>query len=122
MRRRDSETAQWELGRAIRKGSVCVNGEHVKDPGMKVSSEDEILPTAKLSVRRTMFIICSTNLAGVSSATEDGREMTVLDLLRNPSNTGTGAAGGPERDSLQNPPRRGSFPVGRLDKMQRGFF
>ena len=110
-----------ELGRAIRKGSVCVNGEHVKDPGMKVSSEDEILFDGKAVRQKDHVYYMLHKPAGVVSATEDGREMTVLDLLRNPSVTGTGAAGGPERDSLSEPVlRRGLFPVGRLDKDTEG--
>ena len=92
-----------ELGRAIRKGSVCVNGEHVKDPGMKVSSEDEILFDGKAVRQKDHVYYMLHKPAGVVSATEDGREMTVLDLLRNPSVTGTGAAGGPERDPLSEP-------------------
>lgn len=110
-----------ELGRAIRKGSVCVNGEHVKDPGMKVSSEDEILFDGKAVRQKDHVYYMLHKPAGVVSATEDGREMTVLDLLRNPSVTGSGAAGGPERDSLSEPVlRRGLFPVGRLDKDTEG--
>lgn len=110
-----------ELGRAIRKGSVCVNGEHVKDPGMKVSTEDEILFDGKAVRQKDHVYYMLHKPAGVVSATEDGREMTVLDLLRNPSVTGTGAAGGPERDSLSEPVlRRGLFPVGRLDKDTEG--
>jgi hypothetical protein len=46
--------------------------------------------------------------AGVISATEDSREKTVLDLLRDPL------------DGAQQVLRRGLFPVGRLDKDTEG--
>lgn len=97
-----------ELGKAIRRGRACVNGVIEKDPGLRISEEDEILFDGKPVRQRTCVYYMLNKPAGVISATEDSREKTVLDLLRDPL------------DGTQQVLRRGLFPVGRLDKDTEG--
>lgn len=98
-----------EIGKAIRKGRAVVNGAIVKDPGLRVSAEDEILFDGKAVSKESYVYYMLHKPAGVISATEDGRERTVLDLLKNPI------------DSSAEPVlRRGLFPAGRLDKDTEG--
>ena len=83
-----------EAGKAVRKGRVLVNGAVEKDPGRKVSPEDTVL-FDKEPVGRDQYVYYMLNKpAGVISATEDGRQRTVLDLLRDPQQAG--AAGVPQ--------------------------
>lgn len=113
-----------ELGKAIRKGRVCVNGAIVKDPGLRVSEEDEVLFDQRAVLQESYVYYMLNKPAGVVSATEDSREQTVLDLLRNPSGIKYAALGSGEDVSsgLAAEPvlRRGLFPVGRLDKDTEG--
>ena len=113
-----------ELGKAIRKGRVCVNGAIVKDPGLRVSEEDEVLFDQRVVLQESYVYYMLNKPAGVVSATEDSREQTVLDLLRNPSGIKYAALGSGEDVSsgLAAEPvlRRGLFPVGRLDKDTEG--
>ena len=97
-----------ELGRAVRRGRACVNGVIAKDPGLRVSEEDEILFDGQPVRQSTCVYYMLNKPAGVISATEDSRERTVLDLLRDPW------------DEAQRVLRRGLFPVGRLDKDTEG--
>ena len=113
-----------ELGKAIRKGRVCVNGAIVKDPGLRVSEEDEVLFDQRAVLQESYVYYMLNKPAGVVSATEDSREQTVLDLLRNPSGIKYAALGSGEDVSsgLAAEPvlRKGLFPVGRLDKDTEG--
>ena len=113
-----------ELGKAIRKGRVCVNGAIVKDPGLRVSEEDEVLFDQRAVLQESYVYYMLNKPAGVVSATEDSREQTVLDLLRNPScgkytasESGDELPPGPAAEPVL---RRGLFPVGRLDKDTEG--
>ena len=136
-----------ELGKAIRKGRVLVNGAVAKDPGLKVSSEDEIVFDGQPVRQDAQVYYMLHKPAGVITATEDSRERTVLDLLRNPGSADAGSVeaesptppkAGFSMESRGNPPdqvpscgpcrkvvpkpvlRRGLFPVGRLDKDTEG--
>lgn len=113
-----------EVGKAIRRGRVCVNGALVKDPGLRVSEEDQVLFDQKPVFQKSFVYYMLNKPAGVISATGDSREQTVLDLLREPLG---GGAAGPEsaqeesQASFMEPVlRRGLFPVGRLDKDTEG--
>lgn len=117
-----------EIGKAIRKGRACVNGAPVKDPGLHVCAEDEILFDGQ-AVRQQDYVYYMLHKpAGVISATEDSRERTVLDLLReagggDPAQRGepdSGAGNADVRDTAGPVLRRGLFPVGRLDKDTEG--
>ena len=89
--------------RAIRKGAVTVNGIAAKNADRAIDEEhDKVVFCGKTVVYRRYVYIMMNKPEGVVSATEDGREKTVLDLL---------------------PPdvrRAGMFPCGRLDKNTLG--
>lgn len=89
--------------RAIREKNVTVNGKIVTSSDFQVDEEhDEVLYRDKVVIYRKYNYIMLNKPEGVVSATEDDREMTVLDLLP---------------DSVRN---RRMFPCGRLDKNTLG--
>lgn len=88
-----------EIKRAVKMGKVAVDGKIVKDSGLIVSpAEHKVTFDGETVVYRNVIYLMMNKPQGVISATEDGRERTVIDLLA------------PE-DRLLSP-----FPVGRLDK------
>lgn len=88
-----------ELRKLAKQGQIKVNGAAVKDSGMHVDPDRDVIEVSGERVRYRKFIYFMMNKpAGVLSATEDKRDRTVLDLLS------------PE-DAAFEP-----FPVGRLDK------
>ena len=92
-----------ESGRAVRAGKVLVNGCAAKSPSDRVDPErDEIVYGGERICYRRFTYILLNKPDGYVSATEDGREKTVLDLL-------------PEK--LQ---KLSLFPCGRLDKHTLG--
>lgn len=87
----------------IRAGAVTVNGAVPVGADVAVNEErDEIFYCGKKIVYRKYTYIVLNKPEGVVSATEDGRDKTVLDLL--PEGVRT----------------RGMFPCGRLDKYTLG--
>lgn len=85
--------------RVIRKGGVTVNGIAAKNADMAIDPErDRVVFCGQTVVYRRYVYIMMNKPEGVVSATEDGREKTVLDLLPNEVR------------------RAGMFPCGRLDK------
>lgn len=92
-----------QAAKAVRGGEVCVNGETMRlsdccvDPGADVI----VWRGEPLTYRRFTYVLLNKP-DGYVSATEDGRDPTVLELL-------------PEE--LQ---RQGLFPCGRLDKHTLG--
>lgn len=92
-----------QLRKAVRAGKVLVNGCPEKDPGRQVLPGDEVLFDGRRVGGEANCYYMLHKPAGVVTATEDGRERTVLDILR-------------EKGVL----RRGLFPVGRLDKDTEG--
>ncbi len=86
-----------EVKEYIRKGRVTVNGKVCPDPSCHVGSDDEVCLDAGTVVYREHVYYMLNKPAGCVSATEDGRDKTVLDLF-------------PEEM------RRRLFPAGRLDK------
>lgn len=88
-----------EAKKAIRGGAVSVNGVCIRQSDASVDPEkDEIFFKGELVVYRKYIYVLLNKPDGYVSATEDGREKTVLDLL-------------PEEMTKQ-----GVFPCGRLDK------
>ena len=82
----------------IKKGSVTVDGTAVRTPDSKVditSSSVEVDGTPVFYEKESYYVLFKP--AGILSASRDGREKTVIDLI-------------PE------PRRRDLFPVGRLDR------
>lgn len=85
----------------IKKGRVTVEGEIVKKPESKIDPEKTKVTADGEPCRYEQYTWLMLNKPqGVVSATEDARERTVLDLLKEPV--------------------RDLFPVGRLDKDTEG--
>lgn len=87
----------------LSKGRVTVNGAVCKKADAKVSAADEVLAAGQAVRHQTFVYIMLDKPQGVVSASEDGRDTTVVDLVR-PAH-----------------PRRQLFPAGRLDKDSTGF-
>ncbi len=87
----------------LKKGRIAVNGLTVKKGDLKIDPEkDEITLDGKvINYRKYAYMLINKPL-GVVSATEDGRDKTVIDLL-------------PEELK-----KLGLFPCGRLDKDTAG--
>ena len=90
-----------EIKKNIRKGQVSVNGETIKDAGISVSGDEEIVYLGQRIQYETFEYYMMNKPAGVISASEDTRQETVLDLM----------------DTNR---RKDLFPVGRLDKDTTG--
>ena len=92
-----------EAGRAARAGRIAVNGVAVKKADIAVDPDTDViaLDGEVLTYRRYTYILLNKP-DGYVSATEDGRDPTVVTLLP---------------DELQ---RIGLFPCGRLDKHTLG--
>jgi 16S rRNA pseudouridine516 synthase len=89
--------------RAVRTKNVTVNGIVAKNADMQVDeNNDEICYCGKLVVYRQYSYIMLNKPEGVVSATEDGKDVTVLDLIPD----------GVRNDRM--------FPCGRLDKNTLG--
>ena len=92
-----------EIKKAVKLGRVLVNELKVKDSGMIVDPAIDVVAfDGEVVSYRSVIYVMLNKPQGVISATEDGRERTVIDLLE------------PE-DVLLKP-----FPVGRLDKDTTG--
>lgn len=90
-----------EAKQYLKKGRVCVDGAVVKKPETKIDADTaEVTVDGKNCHYEKYTYLMLHKPQGVVSATEDGRERTVLDLIREPA--------------------RGLFPVGRLDKDTEG--
>ena len=92
-----------ESSRAARAGLILVNGKPVKKADVHIDPEKDMITYCgrKIEYRKYTYILMNKP-DGVVSATEDGRDKTVIDLL-------------PEE--LQ---RLSLFPCGRLDKHTLG--
>lgn len=92
-----------EAKKAVRAGAVSVNGVSVRTSDVSVNEENDTVVYCGRTVRyRRYNYIMLNKPEGVVSATEDGRDTTVLDLI--PEGVRT----------------RGMFPCGRLDKNTLG--
>ena len=124
-----------DLKKAIRKSLVTVNGAVEKDPGAQVSAEDRIFfDGAEIRYAEQQYYMLHKP-AGVLSASEDRRQTTVVDLIRDAASTDASAAnasaadhhaagghddGGIARSTEDELVRKDLFPVGRLDKDTEG--
>ncbi len=124
-----------DLKKAIRKALVTVNGAVKKDPGAQVSAEDHIcFDGAEIRYAEQQYYMLHKP-AGVLSASEDRRQTTVVDLIRDAASTDASAAnasaadhhaaGGHDDGSIARSTedalvRKDLFPVGRLDKDTEG--
>ena len=92
-----------QAAKAVRGGEVTVNGAAVRAPDCHINPEqDEIALRGELLTYRRFTYILLNKPDGYVSATEDGHDPTVLELLP---------------DELQ---RQNLFPCGRLDKHTLG--
>lgn len=92
-----------QVKRLIRSGQVTVNSVTCRNEAMAVKpGADQVICAGEPVLYREFIYLMLNKPAGVLTATEDGRGRTVLDLI------------GPEV------PKRGLFPVGRLDKDTEG--
>lgn len=124
-----------DLKKAIRKSLVTVNGAVEKDPGAQVSAEDCIcFDGAEIRYAEQQYYMLHKP-AGVLSASEDRRQTTVVDLIRDAASTDASAAnasaadhhaadghddGSIARSTEDARVRKDLFPVGRLDKDTEG--
>ena len=131
-----------DLKKAIRKSLVTVNGAVEKDPGAQVSAEDRIcFEGAEIRYAEQQYYMLHKP-AGVLSASEDRRQTTVVDLIRDAASTDASAAnasaadhhaataaesaaggyadGRIARSTEDTLVRKDLFPVGRLDKDTEG--
>ena len=137
-----------DLKKAIRKSLVTVNGAVEKDPGAQVSAEDHIcFDGAEIRYAEQQYYMLHKP-AGVLSASEDRRQTTVVDLIRDAVSTDASAAnasaadhhaagghdtttavesaadghddGSIARSTEDELVRKDLFPVGRLDKDTEG--
>ena len=90
-----------ELKKEIRKSGVSVDGTVVTDPGFSVSASSRVVFRGSVIAYEESVYYMFNKPAGIISASEDGREPTVVDLI-------------PE------PKRRDLIPVGRLDRDTEG--
>lgn len=88
----------------IKKGFVSVDGKTVKSPNDKADEKNSRIICQGKSVEYSEFVYIMMNKPkGVISATEDGSEKTVVDILP------------------KEMKRKNLFPAGRLDKDTTGF-
>lgn len=88
----------------IRKGMICVNGTAVRDISAKIDeNSDELVYNGKRIYYSKFVYIMMNKPKGVISASEGGKEKTVIDILP------------------QEMRRKNLFPAGRLDKDTTGF-
>ena len=95
--------SRTESSKAARQGGILVNGVAVKKADVHIDPEKDIITYCgrKIEYRKYTYILMNKP-DGVVSATEDGRDKTVIDLL-------------PEELQKLN-----LFPCGRLDKHTLG--
>lgn len=124
-----------DLKKAIRKSLVTVNDAVEKDPGAQVSAEDHIcFDGAEIRYAEQQYYMLYKP-AGVLSASEDRRQTTVVDLIRDAASTDASAAnasaadhhaadghadGRIARSTEDARVRKDLFPIGRLDKDTEG--
>jgi len=92
-----------EIRRRIAAGEVLLNGAAVLRPEVQVDKEKDVISVAGRTVSCAPAYLMLNKPRGVVSATRDGRDRTVLDLV-------------PEELRRKN-----LFPAGRLDRDTEGF-
>lgn len=108
-----------ELKKIIRAKRVTVDGEIIRDPGFSVREDAEVLLDGAPVIYESFVCYMLNKPVGVISATKDGGQQTVLDLIRERQRTDLSDEL-QQADSLQATQRTDLFPVGRLDKDTEG--
>ena len=97
-------SSRSEVKVLIKKGLVKVNGSVVLDASIKVDCDSDDIVVDGKSLKKGKFVYIMLNKPkGVVSATNDNKDLTVVDILP---------------DELK---RKNLFPAGRLDKDTTGF-
>lgn len=104
----NSTLSRSEAKNAIKAGRVTVNGVKAKSAEAKVSDEDEIILDKKALKKSGMIYIVLNKPQGIISATEDGKEKTVVDFVKS------------DPAMKERIGKRDIFPIGRLDKDTEG--
>ncbi len=105
-----------EAKNALSKGRVRVNEEVCKNGDRKVAASDTVTLDGRSLAAEEFLYLMLYKPAGVVSATEDERDKTVLDLVREQSAESVDSIG--EKGFFLG--KREIFPVGRLDKDTEG--
>lgn len=96
--------SRTDAKKLLKQRTVCVNGRAVIKGDMQIDTDsDRVTASGKELFYKEFIYIMLNKPKGVVSATEDGNDPTVIDIL-------------PE-----NLKRNGLFPAGRLDKNTTGF-
>lgn len=91
-----------EVKQKIKRGLILINGETARSPDLKIREGEDRICAEGREIRYAAFEYFMLNKpAGVVSATEDSRDTTVTDLIKEKR-------------------RKDLFPVGRLDKDTEG--
>lgn len=90
-----------EVKDIVKKKRVTVSGEIITDSGFQIDDNMDVCLDGKKLMYEEFRYYMLNKPAGVISATEDDRDTTVIDLLKDEN-------------------KRGLFPVGRLDKDTEG--
>ena len=90
-----------EIKKMIRAGRVTLDGAAVRDPGLRVPEGGDLRLDGNPVAYEAFVYYMMNKPAGIITATRDGREPTVLDLI-------------------EEPRRKDLFPVGRLDRDTEG--
>ncbi len=99
-----SAMSRGDVKRAVREGNVSVNGSVITDCTFQADTDTDIVMLNGKQFQNSRHVYLMMNKPkGVVSASEDGRDKTVVDLVP------------PEYK------RNGLFPAGRLDKDTTGF-
>ena len=104
----NSHMTRSEAKKALAGGRVTVNGVTVKKGESKVTENDDVTLDGKSLKAAGMVYIMLNKPAGVVSATEDTRDKTVLDLVKE------------NEEIYEKCPKSGLAPIGRLDKDTEG--
>ncbi len=104
----NSGLTRSEAKKALSAGRVKVNSAICKKGETKVTEKDVVTLDGTVLKKIGFVYIMMNKPAGVISATEDSRDRTVLDLIR-------------ENKEINDAcPKSGLFPIGRLDKDTEG--
>ena len=104
----NSDLTRSEAKKALSAGRITVNSAVVKKGDVKVTEEDNVTLDGRSLKKIGLVYIMLNKPAGVISATEDKRDRTVLDLIKE------------NREIFEKCPKNGLFPIGRLDKDTEG--
>ncbi len=104
----NSTLSRSDAKKALKAGRVTVNGNIVKDAAFKVGDSDNVALDKTTIEEIGLVYILMNKPDGVLSVTEDSRNRTVLDIIKESENL---------PDAIK---QKQLFPIGRLDKDTEG--